>query len=600
MTWYRDGVITLTNGSKAVTGTGTAWLDNVTASSGLKTPTGIEEIESVSANGALQLAVPYTGPTVSNVSYAIIPTQGLVPTLAKAVIQMTASTGQVRDAYVGGNIPSTLDLNKKAGLLELADSTGSALLGYDGMSVQDILDYARPLQNYTALLAYKGRAKAVRITTPGIAGVFQYNASGPNTSDGGCRFAHGSGTGCWDRLTDAVHIRHYGAVCDGVADDTAALVAADAGTIALKRPLVIEGTPLIKQALTFAGKSNWRFAGPSGALISERPSTYLIKHASVQGNFLTFTGSAISLEYPAILGQAGNAGDGIVLRGHSPQLLQPFVVGMGQDGIRIGADTGPSNVNCFFIANPRCMSNGRDGININDKPAGAPDANAGSLVNPVCNNNARHGLYWGNSYLGTTVICPTTQANAGSGIYLDTKCAMNVILGGDSEANQTSNLFEAVPRQNMIIGLSVQGKMIDTRGQGFTWIPVAYGGSAAGACTYQAQQGTWTVDGLTAHVTAYIKWTGHTGTGQLYMTIPTSPYATSPNLILAPVEKVIPASIAIPAGSTIEALVQRDGNRLQFYTVKDGALSPLTITGSGELYLRFSYPIQVPNFCYLT
>lgn len=124
MSWYREGLITLTNGSKTVTGTGTAWLDNVIASSGLKTPTGTEEIESVTSNTALQLVMPYTGPTVSGVAYAVIPTQGLVPVLAKQVGTLLSNVGAMKDDYLAGLLGTDL----KAAVLAAFD--GGKYIGF--------------------------------------------------------------------------------------------------------------------------------------------------------------------------------------------------------------------------------------------------------------------------------------------------------------------------------------------------------------------------------------------------------------------------------------------------------------------------------------
>lgn len=185
MSWYRDGTISLTNGSKTVTGTGTTWLGNVTVSSGLKTPIGPEEIESVTSNTALQLVVPYTGSTISNVPYSIIPTQGLVPTLAKRIAEMISGTGEVKDAFIAGDLAKTVDMEKRATLVQLAAATGVELVGYDGGTLQTIADGAKTLQDYAALRAYTGRAKGVRLTTPGIAGTFERDAGDTTSADNG-------------------------------------------------------------------------------------------------------------------------------------------------------------------------------------------------------------------------------------------------------------------------------------------------------------------------------------------------------------------------------------------------------------------------------
>lgn len=227
MSWYRDGSISLTNGSKTVTGSGTAWLDNVTPSSGLKTPAGIEEIESISANGTLQLAVPYTGPTASNIAYAAIPTQGLVPSLAKSAIGLLSSIGEMKDEYQAGFLARYSDLLSKVDISALQDADGSALSGYDGGTLQDIADYNKQMQSYVALRAYTGRAKGVRITTPGIAGVFLRDLGDTTTADnGGTVIVDASGRRWKRSFAGQLDVKWFGALGNGSADDAPPIQAA--------------------------------------------------------------------------------------------------------------------------------------------------------------------------------------------------------------------------------------------------------------------------------------------------------------------------------------------------------------------------------------
>ncbi|KPU99724.1 hypothetical protein APR50_32525 [Variovorax paradoxus] len=57
--------------------------------------------------------------------------------------------------------------------------------GYGAEEVQSIFDNALPLQSYTALRAYTGRASGVRITAAGVAGLFQRDASDTTSTDNG-------------------------------------------------------------------------------------------------------------------------------------------------------------------------------------------------------------------------------------------------------------------------------------------------------------------------------------------------------------------------------------------------------------------------------
>ena len=74
----------------------------------------------------------------------------------------------------------------------LAAPSGSSLVGYDGGTVQDVLDGAKSLQDYAALRAYTGRAKRIYITgllgiakPAGIAGTFQYDPTDATSFDNG-------------------------------------------------------------------------------------------------------------------------------------------------------------------------------------------------------------------------------------------------------------------------------------------------------------------------------------------------------------------------------------------------------------------------------
>lgn len=109
----------------------------------------------------------------------------------------------------------------------LAAPSGSSLVGYDDGMVQDVLDHAKPMQSYIALRAYTGRATGVRITTPGIAGFFQRLGTIGLTDNGGTVIVDAAGR-AWERLYSGnVNIQWFGAVGNGLTDDTAAFVAAN-------------------------------------------------------------------------------------------------------------------------------------------------------------------------------------------------------------------------------------------------------------------------------------------------------------------------------------------------------------------------------------
>lgn len=77
MAWYGIGTITLTNGSKVVTGAGVGWtIENIRSGDALAPNGGVPvEIESIDGPTQLTLRRPWLGATAANVEYSILPTQ---------------------------------------------------------------------------------------------------------------------------------------------------------------------------------------------------------------------------------------------------------------------------------------------------------------------------------------------------------------------------------------------------------------------------------------------------------------------------------------------------------------------------------------------
>lgn len=135
---------------------------------------------------------------------------------------------------------------------DLAASSGSALVGYDGGAAQDVLDDAKPLANYAALRAYTGRATGVRITQAGLAGFFQRDDADTASADnGGTIIVDGAGRR-WKRLfVGDVMAAWFGAKTDGT-DAVSALTTAAQYACAAKRTLALDaGTYDVSDELDF-------------------------------------------------------------------------------------------------------------------------------------------------------------------------------------------------------------------------------------------------------------------------------------------------------------------------------------------------------------
>jgi hypothetical protein len=116
--------------------------------------------------------------------------------------------------------------------------TPASAITYDGGTLQDIADTAKPIVHYAALRSYSGRATTVRITSPGIAGSFYASADTAAADNGGTVIVDKAGRRWKRTFTGPINVMWFGASggqikpSDPAAepDDTAAIKAAIAAT----------------------------------------------------------------------------------------------------------------------------------------------------------------------------------------------------------------------------------------------------------------------------------------------------------------------------------------------------------------------------------
>jgi hypothetical protein len=104
--WYRQGSVSVTNGSATVTGSGTAWIANVEIGEGFLGPDGrIYEIVSVASNTSLTIGQTYLGSTVSGQNYVIVPTQSYIRDLAAQAATLVNSYSNIVNTIGQGKYP---------------------------------------------------------------------------------------------------------------------------------------------------------------------------------------------------------------------------------------------------------------------------------------------------------------------------------------------------------------------------------------------------------------------------------------------------------------------------------------------------------------
>ena len=137
-TWYRDGLVTLTNGSDLVDGVGTQFIDNVLIGGIFFTPTGLVEVSRVVSDTRLQLVQPYGGPTAAGVEYAVAPTQGAVVAATKQLQAFLVTLGPLKQAWEAGDLnPKGLALKGVKETFEDLPASGNAT--GDGWIVDQVL-----------------------------------------------------------------------------------------------------------------------------------------------------------------------------------------------------------------------------------------------------------------------------------------------------------------------------------------------------------------------------------------------------------------------------------------------------------------------------
>jgi hypothetical protein len=249
------------------------------------------------------------------------------------------------------------------------------------------------------------------------------------------------------------NVKAFGAVGDGVTDDTAALVAAHAalpatGGILIAPPGVYRFSSFtVTKRVIVAGSGMTDNAG-----VGVRAATVFLKFGSATGFSLEATGC--QLRDLQVDGDTGNSGTGVHVKAGQCRLANVTVTSQGGDGVLIGSAGADANI--WQITNLVCTGNGGHGFHIHEDGGGGPNANAGTCLGYNGKVNGGDGLRVDNAidnqFFG--VVC---QQNTGQGVHLvgaaAKKCAGNTFWFPYTESNTAGEvLLDANSNFNVIFG----------------------------------------------------------------------------------------------------------------------------------------------------
>jgi hypothetical protein len=439
------------------------------------------------------------------------------------------------------------------------------------------------------------------------------------------------------KLRETVSVKDFGAVGDGVTDDTAAIQAAVdsivaigglngafGGSVYAPQGMYLSGNVVFPEnmMIRFYGDGN----GTSNGGLS---ATKFLKAATTSGPIFTLNTDGSALENITVQGLSGNTGDGVLVKASRCTVRNVSVFGMGNDGIRIGTDSGGENCNLWMLDNCKTKSNGRHGVYISEGAGALADANAGTCLHLDTQDNAVDGLRLNGTQL-STFVGGAYQSNGGNGITLTQHAEYNCFFGCDIEANTTAqvridagaeynafyiytmtysmfsisatsenNRIECIDHNRVVSGIkfppvqvsSTDPNTLDDYEEGLV-TPTVYGATSAGVGTYTEQKGQYTKIGNRVEYAGNVTWTAHTGTGNIRIglgSVPTPSYAGQ-------IPRYIPVNtIGGPppgAGKERVAFFDAGNTYIEFreFDQTTGAFgNSNALPASGTIYVSFSY-----------
>ena len=375
----------------------------------------------------------------------------------------------------------------------------------------------------------------------GGGGPYSYDPTDTTSADNGGSIIVAADGGRWKLdWRQRLHIRQFGAKCDGSTYDSAAVVAAL--SVGKGYEVWYDGNPKIGSKITVPVNTTIK----SGAIISDaNPASYFVKDAAMTTVAIELLAGS-KMEGGGIQCTAGSTGGAVQLTEAFGIMRDVHIFGPGGsangtgNGIRVGNETGGelASANSFLLENVQVAGMGGKGFLFRSNPGGPANANGGTIIRCSSNTNGSDGFASDNAYLNTFIGC-TAEGNTGRGFVDGPDNAAdtipggvygNQLIGGDFEGNNGGDVNSQIVINPTSAGCLVtqnnqlQDKGFRTRNLGtYVQLRGPFFSGIYGATPGGGSQGTVISVTTVGQSAGSIKvtWTAHSLTaGQDYVYIP--------------------------------------------------------------------------------